>query len=70
MLITAGIIETGLELFNFFLPIYARSLGLSASRIGIVMGSFAVALLAGSATATNAHATARRMARVTVELKR
>lgn len=45
VMITAGLIETGLELFNFFLPIYARSLGLSASRIGIVMGSFAVALL-------------------------
>ena len=45
VLITAGITETGLELFNFFLPIYARSLGLSASLIGIVMGSFAVALL-------------------------
>lgn len=45
VLITAGIIETGLELFNFFLPIYARSLGLSASLIGIIMGSFALALL-------------------------
>jgi MFS family permease len=45
VLITAGIIETGFELFNFFLPIYARSLGLSASLIGIVMGSFGVALL-------------------------
>jgi MFS family permease len=45
VLITAGLTETGLELFNFFLPIYARSLGLSASLIGIVMGSFAVALL-------------------------
>jgi MFS family permease len=44
-LITAGIIETGLELFNFFLPIYARSLGMSASRIGLIMGSFAAALL-------------------------
>jgi MFS family permease len=45
LLITAGIVETGLELYNFFLPIYARSLGMSASRIGIIMGSFAVALL-------------------------
>jgi MFS family permease len=45
VLITAGIIETGLELFSFFLPIYARSLDLSASLIGIIMGSFAVALL-------------------------
>ncbi|HEY0338439.1 MAG TPA: MFS transporter [Burkholderiales bacterium] len=46
LLVTAGVIETGLELFNFFLPIYARSLGLSASLIGMIMGSFAVALLA------------------------
>ena len=45
VLITAGIIETGLELFNFFLPIYARSLGMSASRIGLIMGAFAMALL-------------------------
>jgi MFS family permease len=45
LLITAGLVETGLELYNFFLPIYARSLGLSASLIGVIMGSFAVALL-------------------------
>jgi MFS family permease len=45
VLITAGIVETGLELFNFFLPIYARSLGMSASLIGLIMGAFAVALL-------------------------
>ena len=45
VLVTAAIVETGLELFNFFLPIYARSLGLSATLIGIVMGTFATALL-------------------------
>lgn len=45
VLITAGIVETGLELFNFFLPIYARSLGMSASLIGIIMGCYATALL-------------------------
>ena len=45
ILITCAITETGLELFNFFLPIYARSLGMSASLIGLVMGAFAVALL-------------------------
>jgi MFS family permease len=45
VMIAAGIIETGLELFNFFLPIYARSLGMSASLIGVIMGSFALALL-------------------------
>lgn len=44
-LIAAGIIETGLELFNLFLPIYGHSIGLSASKIGICMGSFAAALM-------------------------
>lgn len=45
VLITAGIIETGLELFNFYLPIYGHSIGLSASMIGIIMGTFAAAML-------------------------
>jgi MFS family permease len=44
-IITAGIVESGLELFNFFLPIYARSIGFSASEIGIIMAAFAVSLL-------------------------
>ncbi|MDP2239215.1 MAG: MFS transporter [Burkholderiales bacterium] len=44
-LITTGIVETGLELFNFYLPIYAHSIGFSASQIGIIMGAFALALL-------------------------
>jgi MFS family permease len=44
-LITAGLVETGLELFNFFLPIYGHFSGLSASQIGIAMGAFAAALL-------------------------
>ncbi len=45
VLITAGIIETGLELFNFYLPLYGHSIGLSASMIGIIMGTFAAAML-------------------------
>lgn len=45
VMITAAIIETGLELFSFYLPIYAHSLGFPASRIGIILGSFALALL-------------------------
>ena len=45
VLVTAGIIETGLELFNFYMPIYGYSLGLSASVIGIIMGGFAAAML-------------------------
>ncbi len=44
-LLTAGIIETGLELFNFYMPIYGHSLGLSASLIGVIMGVYAIAQL-------------------------
>jgi MFS family permease len=45
VLVTAGIMETGNELVNFLLPIYGHSIGLSASQIGIMMGSYALALL-------------------------
>jgi MFS family permease len=45
ILITAGILETGQELFNFYLPIYAHSVGMSASQIGLIMGGYGVALL-------------------------
>jgi MFS family permease len=44
-LVTAAIVETGLELFNFYLPIYGHGRGFSASQIGILMGGFAAALL-------------------------
>jgi len=44
-LITAGIIETGLELYNLLLPIYGHSIGLSASEIGLILGAFGLALL-------------------------
>ncbi|MDB5808693.1 MAG: hypothetical protein JWN94_815 [Betaproteobacteria bacterium] len=43
--IAAGIIETGGELFNFYMPIYGRSIDLSASLIGIIIGTYAVAVL-------------------------
>lgn len=46
VLLTAGILETGNEVFNFLLPIYGHSIGLSASRIGLAMGAYATALLA------------------------
>lgn len=45
ILITAGIIETGGELYNFYLPIYGHSIGLSASTIGMILGTFAFAML-------------------------
>jgi MFS family permease len=44
-LITAGIIETGLELYNLLLPIYGHRIGLSASEIGLILGAFGFALL-------------------------
>ncbi len=44
-LITAGIIETGLELYNLLLPIYGHRIGLSASQIGMILGAFGLALL-------------------------
>lgn len=43
--IAAGIIETGGELFQFYMPIYGHSIGLSATRIGIILGTYAVAVL-------------------------
>ena len=45
ILITAGIIETAGELYNFYLPIYGHSIGLSASTIGMILGVFAFAML-------------------------
>lgn len=44
-LIASGIIETGGELYNFYMPIYGHSLGLSASLIGIIIGTFAIAVM-------------------------
>jgi predicted MFS family arabinose efflux permease len=42
-LIMSGVALTGIELFSFYLPIYGRSIGLSASVIGMVLSSYAVA---------------------------
>ena len=44
-LLVAGIIETGGELYQFYMPIYGHSIGLSATRIGLVIGTYAVAVL-------------------------
>ena len=44
-LITGGILETGSELGNFLLPVYAESIGLSPSQIGLVVGALAAALM-------------------------
>jgi len=46
VLIAGGAIETGTELYTFYMPIFGHSIGLSASQIGIVMGIYAAALMA------------------------
>ena len=46
VLIATALLETGMEVFSFLMPIYGHSIGLSASQIGIVMGAFGLALLA------------------------
>jgi MFS family permease len=42
-LITSATILTGTDLFQFYMPIYGHSVGLSASAIGTILGMFAVA---------------------------
>lgn len=42
-LIMSGVTLTGIELFTFYFPVYGRSINLSASAIGLVMASYAVA---------------------------
>jgi MFS family permease len=42
-LIMSGVTLTGIELFSFYFPVYGRSIGLTASAIGMVMSSYAVA---------------------------
>jgi MFS family permease len=42
-LITNGLVMTGIDLYQVYLPLYARGIGLSASEIGVIMGSFGAA---------------------------
>ena len=42
-LIMSGVTLTGVELFSFYFPVYGRAVGLSASAIGLVMSSYALA---------------------------
>lgn len=43
VLITSAVILTGIDLFHFYMPIYGHSIGLSASKIGIVLSMFSAA---------------------------
>ncbi|MGA8050660.1 MAG: MFS transporter, partial [Burkholderiales bacterium] len=44
--LVSGVLAMGWDLFSFALPIYGTRIGLSASTIGLVMGSFAGATFA------------------------
>jgi len=43
MLFVSGLVQLGTDLFQFYLPIYGYSIGLSASAIGAVLATLAVA---------------------------
>lgn len=42
-LITNGIVMTGLDLFNIYMPVYGRGIELDATTIGFIMGAFGAA---------------------------
>ena len=62
-LIMSGVTLTGIELFTFYFPVYGRSIGLSASAIGIVMSSYAVAAFI---VRLGMHTAARRIGEIGV----
>jgi MFS family permease len=41
--LTSAVVLTGIDLYQFYLPIYGRSVGLSASVIGVVLSMFSAA---------------------------
>jgi MFS family permease len=43
MLAASAMVQLGTDLFQFYIPIYGHSIGLSASAIGYVLASFAIA---------------------------
>lgn len=43
MLVTSGMVQLGYDLFQFYLPIYGHSIGLSASAIGAILAMLAAA---------------------------
>lgn len=43
--VVSGLVVAGVDLYNFYMPIYGHSIGLSATMIGIVFGANSVAVL-------------------------
>ncbi len=42
MLVISGMVQLGYDLYQFYLPIYAHSIGLSASAIGAILAALAI----------------------------
>jgi MFS family permease len=45
-LITSGIVSSAWDVYQFVMPIYGHSLGMSATAIGLVLSAFAIAIIA------------------------
>lgn len=43
VIITSALVVAGIDLYTFYMPIYGHSIGLSATMIGVVLGSHAAA---------------------------
>jgi MFS family permease len=43
VLVTSGLVQLGVDLFQFYLPIYGYAINLSASEIGVILAMFAAA---------------------------
>ena len=43
VLVTSSLLMSGIDLFQFYMPVYGHSIGLSATAIGVVLGMFAAA---------------------------
>ena len=43
VLATSSLVISGMDLFQFYMPVYGHSLGLPASAIGLILGMFAAA---------------------------
>jgi MFS family permease len=43
IIIVSAILLTGIDLLTFYMPIYGHSIGLSATRIGMILGAFSAA---------------------------
>jgi predicted MFS family arabinose efflux permease len=46
LIVTSGLCVASSELYSFYLPVFAHSIGLPASTIGIILGAYAAAVFA------------------------